>query len=536
MQRIQNDESDFLKYSVGGSEILKKSVDLNDTTIKRERRNGENQNVNELHKQDQQLEICFDEDIQELILMLIKLKQNNINKLDQAFQTDIENLIQNYKNIFDLENTQTIKNLPYQEQKIFSVLKEQFKQRYENYICEIHDNGQSVQKNNTFLNEKINEEIWQEISCLIISLSSQSSSINYSVAKEQNETSFKIELNTDKLNLLNGSFLIFIASNLKNSKKLRLIGEIEENNDLEDEDYIGNAIQSIQQKYPITIQLCLDISDNINDEAVQSITSALQKCQIISELNLNTQTVGNSISDEAVQSISSTFEKNSNITSQKIDFSNQITQDTKNDLDETQIQSDYQLGNKENDCYLAQDFFKGLMQKCESLFQNKEDNQNYYENILFFEDVRQSKSQIEKIREIFSNVLKGNHQAITLCQNSIRNCYMSLLEINKKKKPKNDDYLTIKYLNNIGYCSLQLNEYSNSLKYYLESFGLLSQQKEENENLIFQKNQALLYLFINYQLIGDKQKAEQYRQKDPLFEKQAEKELIKFQTRKIEKK
>ncbi|KAL4511295.1 hypothetical protein ABPG73_008373 [Tetrahymena malaccensis] len=466
MQRIQNDESDFLKYSVGGSEILKKSVDLNDTTIKRERRNGENQNVNELQ---QQLSIGVQNNLK-------TPSPNRINEqtyIKEKFDDQIiERQIQNCR----LELLENLVNL-YNSQK---------KKVNQKLIQQVQQEKMEVQTQDF-------DAIYQRDKKIFIDKISQDKSIKNNQIYHEIEKSKKIQLEeliintnnskkmlngqdfTDKLNLLNGSFLIFIASNLKNSKKLRLIGEIEENNDLEDEDYIGNAIQSIQQKYPITIQLCLDIS-------------------------------------------------------------NQITQDTKNDLDETQIQSDYQLGNKENDCYLAQDFFKGLMQKCESLFQNKEDNQNYYENILFFEDVRQSKSQIEKIREIFSNVLKGNHQAITLCQNSIRNCYMSLLEINKKKKPKNDDYLTIKYLNNIGYCSLQLNEYSNSLKYYLESFGLLSQQKEENENLIFQKNQALLYLFINYQLIGDKQKAEQYRQKDPLFEKQAEKELIKFQTRKIEKK
>ncbi|KAL4510264.1 hypothetical protein ABPG72_008154 [Tetrahymena utriculariae] len=105
---------------------------------------------------------------------------------------------------------------------------------------------------------------------------------------------------------------------------------------------------------------------------------------------------------------------------------------------------------------------------------------------------------------------------------------MSLLEINKKK-PKNEVYLDSKYLNNIGFCYLQLNQYQDSLNYYLKSLELLQKQKEESKDLIFEKNQALLYLYINYQLLDDKQKAEQYMQDDPSFQKQAESKLLFFQ-------
>ncbi|KAL4510261.1 hypothetical protein ABPG72_008151 [Tetrahymena utriculariae] len=104
---------------------------------------------------------------------------------------------------------------------------------------------------------------------------------------------------------------------------------------------------------------------------------------------------------------------------------------------------------------------------------------------------------------------------------------MRLLEISKKEK-KNGDYMTSKYLNNIGFCYLQLNQYYNSVNYYLESLELLQKQKEENQNLTNQKNQALLYLYINYQLLGDKQNAEQYRSEDPLLQKQAESEIFIF--------
>ncbi|KAL4511301.1 hypothetical protein ABPG73_008379, partial [Tetrahymena malaccensis] len=325
---------------------------------------------------------------------------------------------------------------------------------------------------------------------------------------------------------------------------------------------IGEYFQNFQR---IT-HLCLNLSCNsIGDYGAKHIGMSLEKCQGISELNLNLQRL-NKLGDQGVENIANFIENCHQMSSLNlnlqfnsitgegarnlaISFENFKSQFTEFHLDlRDNIISDegvQQITNSLENCLIAnkiqtlsilgfqgsQDIGRNIKNRLTTSGFNIEKCDQGVTEIVKVDQKNQEEEFGCKQEKIFSKVFKANNQAITLCYNNIRKCNMSLLEINKKSLNR-DDYLTSKYLNNIGYCYLQLNEYSNSLKYYLESFQLLSNQKKENKHLKDQKKQALLYLYINYFLLGDEQEADKYRQADPLLQKQAEVNLLIFQKRK----
>ncbi|KAL4465202.1 hypothetical protein ABPG74_001916, partial [Tetrahymena malaccensis] len=89
-----------------------------------------------LSKKDEQLEICFDKDIQDVFLILLNLKQNGFFSNQKQIE-EIEKLIQKYKGLLDITITQ--KHLPYQEQQYYHYLKFIFRLKQEQSIKLAHN-------------------------------------------------------------------------------------------------------------------------------------------------------------------------------------------------------------------------------------------------------------------------------------------------------------------------------------------------------------------------------------------------------------
>ncbi|KAL4484656.1 hypothetical protein ABPG74_019833 [Tetrahymena malaccensis] len=84
-------------------------------------------------KQDEKFEICFDQDIQGLLLILKDIKESKICEFAQTKTKEIEKLIQKYKDQLDFENNELTQNdLYYEEQNHYFKIKRIFRQKYEN--------------------------------------------------------------------------------------------------------------------------------------------------------------------------------------------------------------------------------------------------------------------------------------------------------------------------------------------------------------------------------------------------------------------
>ncbi|KAL4478524.1 hypothetical protein ABPG74_006759 [Tetrahymena malaccensis] len=299
-----------------------------------------------LSKQDQKLEVCFDEDIQDLCLILVNLKE--IGFFDQEQIKEIDKLIQKYYDIFYFE----IKPLPYYEQQYQHDLKSKFRQKYEqikklssniqkdlipsagllnatqNQSQQVNEqiqkilkvlNSTTIKKSQKFQQNQIEyfdcdqfnlnfigtqsyfEQNFDSFSfqingqgilnyylkesekdiCLTLNFDDQSDTISYFIKEEeQNQISFEIKFNpNNKLNSIERIFKIFNTADLERFKVIR----------------------------PINIEL-----NQIGEKGAQSIGSALEKCQNISQLNLDLSS--NQIGEKGAQSIGNTLEKCQNIT------------------------------------------------------------------------------------------------------------------------------------------------------------------------------------------------------------------------------
>ncbi|KAL4484767.1 hypothetical protein ABPG74_019944, partial [Tetrahymena malaccensis] len=257
-----------------------------------------------LSKYDQQFEVCFDEDIQDLCLILVNLKE--IGFFDQEQIKEIDNLIQKYYDIFFCEIT-PLPYYYYYEQQYCYDLKCKFRQKYEqikksssnkqNYLIQSYEFYNVAQYQSQEVNEQMQKilkvlnstkiKLDKEI-CLTLNLDHQSDTISYSIKEEeeQNQISFEIKFNpNNKLNTIDRIFQIFNTTDLKRFQALRLMIEWNKIGE-KGAQAIGRALEKCQN----IIQLNLNLKNCILDQQeVIQLNTSLMECDQLECLTLNLQ-------------------------------------------------------------------------------------------------------------------------------------------------------------------------------------------------------------------------------------------------------